>query len=152
MPVNTVLLSDFTDPRFRAAFQSYFSELGVCVKDWDGLFQEMNDEGNNCAYLLLADGGRAIGFLQFQLTNFSNWFFEESFGFIREFWVSPFHRRQGYGGMLLHLAETYFAERGAFRSILTADDAVSFYLANGYEKAPGIQAKNKMDVFVKSLN
>ena len=75
MAVHTILLSDFTDPRFRAAFQTYFTELGISVRDWDGLFQEMNDDGNNLAYLLLDDAGEALGFLQFQLTGFSNWFF-----------------------------------------------------------------------------
>lgn len=151
MAFNTILLSDFTDPRFRAAFQAYFAELGIPVKDWDGLFQEMNSEGNNHAYLLLDDGGGTLGFLEFQLTGFSNWFFEEPFGFIREFWIDPAHRRQGHGRMLLHLAENYFVEHGAYRAVLTADDAVAFYLANGYQKAPGIRAKNKMEVLVKNL-
>ena len=54
--------------------------------------------------------------------------------------------------MLLHLAEAYFVEHGAFRSVLTSDAAsVEFYLANGYENAPGIQAKNKMGAQVKIL-
>ncbi len=151
MAVNTILLSDFTDPRFRAAFQAYFAELDISVRDWEGLFREMNEEGNNFAWLLLDDSGGTRGFLQFQMTGFSNWFFEESFGFIREFWIAPAHRRQGYGRFLLHLAETYFVEHGAYRAVLTADDAVDFYLANGYESASGVKAKNKMDVLTKNL-
>ena len=31
-----VLISDFSDPLFQTAFQTYFSELGITVKDWDG--------------------------------------------------------------------------------------------------------------------
>ena len=31
------LISDFTDPLFQRAFQQYFGELGIAVKDWDGL-------------------------------------------------------------------------------------------------------------------
>lgn len=151
MSVNTILLSKFADPRFRSAFQTYFHELGVAVKDWDGLFREMDEEKANLAYLALNGNGDAVGFLQFQLTAFSNWFFEEPFGFIREFWVAPAYRRKGHGRALLRMAEAYFAERGAYRSILTADDAVGFYLANGYEKAPGIRAKNDMEVLVKVL-
>lgn len=152
MAVNTILLSDFADPRFCAAFQAYFAELGIPVKDWEGLFREMNGEGNNLAYLLLDDRGGAMGFLQFQMTSFSNWFFDEPFGFIREFWIGPAHRRQGYGKALLRLAETYFMEHGAYRAVLTADDAVAFYLANGYESASGIKAKNKMEVLTKTLS
>lgn len=152
MSVRTILLSTFADPRFRAAFQVYFAELGIAVEDWDGLFREMDKEKVNLAYLALNGDGDAAGFLQFQLTAFSNWFFEEPFGFIREFWVAPAYRGQGHGRALLRMAEEYFAEHGACRSILTADpNAVNFYLARGYEKAPGIRAKNKMEVLVKML-
>lgn len=151
MSVHTILISTFADPRFRAAFQTYFTELGIAVKDWDGLFREMDEGKINCAYLMLDEGGSVVGFLQFQLAAFSNWFFEESVGFIREFWVAPAYRRQGHGRALLRMAEEYFAEHGAYRSILTADDAVGFYLANGYGKAPGVRAKNNMEVLVKML-
>lgn len=151
MTVNTILLSDFTDPRFRAAFQAYFAEMEVSISDWDGLFQEMNAEGNNKAYLLLDEDSRVLGFLLFQMTGFSNWFFEEPFGFIREFWTEPAHRRQGLGKTLLYLTEAYFMEHGAYRSLLTADNAMDFYLNNGYQRAPGIQAKNKIEVLVKDL-
>lgn len=152
MSVNTILISTFDDPRFRAAFQAYFAELGIAVKDWDGLFREMDEEKADLAYLALNGDGDAVGFLQFQLTAFSNWFFEEPFGFIREFWVAPAYRRQGHGTTLLDLTEAYFVERGARRALLTADpDAVDFYLARGYEKAPGIRAKNDMEVLVKTL-
>lgn len=151
MAVNMILLSDFTAPCFRTAFQAYFAELDISVKDWDGLFREMSEEGNNLAFLLLEEG-RTLGFLQFQMTSFSNWFFEEPIGFIREFWVDPTYRRQGHGKFLLHSAETYFLEHGVYCSVLTADDAASFYLANGYKKAWGIKPKNKMDVFIRVLH
>lgn len=151
MSVNTILLSEFTDLRFRAAFQTYFAELGIAVKDWDGLFREMDEDKANRAYLTLNENGDAVGFLQFQLTAFSHWFFEEPFGFIREFWVAPGYRRQGHGRALLRMTEDYFAAHGAYRSILTADDAVGFYLANGYERTPGVWAKNNMEVLVKTL-
>ncbi len=152
MAANTILLSDFTDPRFRAAFQTYFAELDISVRDWDGLFREMNEEVNNSAWLLLDDSGGTMGFLQFQMTGFSNWFFEEPFGFIREFWIAPAYRRQGHGKALLRLTEDYLVEHGVYRAVLTADDAVAFYLANGYEIAPGTKAKNKMDVLTKNLS
>ena len=151
MSVNTILLSDFTDLCFRAAFQTYFAELGIAVRDWDGLFREMDEKKTNRAYLTLNENGDAVGFLQFQLTAFSNWFFEEPFGFIREFWVAPAYRRQGHGRALLRMTEDYFAAHGAYRSILTADDAVGFYLVNGYERTPEVRAKNNMEVLVKTL-
>lgn len=152
MAVDATLISDFLDPRFCGAFQAYFAELDISVKNWDGLFKEMNEEGNNHAYLLLDGDGETVGFIQFQMTSFSNWFLEEPFGFIREFWIDPAYRRQGHGRALLRLAENYFMERGAYRAVLTADDAVAFYLANGYVSAPGIKAMNKMEVLTKNLS
>lgn len=151
MTTNIVLLSDFTDPRFRTAFQTYFRELDISVEDWAALFREMDEEGTNLAYLLQDAEENLLGFLLFQMTSFSNWFFEEPAGFLREFWIDPALRRHGYGRALLHSAEAYFTEHGAYRSILTSDSAAAFYLANGYHKAPGIQAKNKMEVLVKII-
>ena len=151
MAASTTLLSDFTDPRFRGAFQDYFAELKITVRDWNGLFREMDAGGTNRAWLLPDEAGEVCGFLLFQVTGFSHWFFQEPFGFIREFWVHPAHRRQGYGRELLRLTEDYFAAHDAYRSILTADTAVEFYLANGYRRAPGIRAKNKMEVLSKVL-
>lgn len=151
MKTETILLSTFTDLRFRAAFQTYFAELDISVKDWEGLFGEMDEEGNNLALLRLGEDGEAAGFLQFQMTAFTNWFFEEPLGFIREFWVSPAYRRRGLGSELLEAAESYFVSQGTRRAILTADNAVGFYLARGYQRAPGIRAKNQMDVLIKAL-
>ncbi len=154
MNIDTVFISDFSVGRFRAAFQAYFVELGLHISDWDGLFREMNEDknGKNFAFLMVDGHDNAVGFLQFQMNVFSNWFFRESFGFIRELWVHPSCRGQGLGTKLLHEAEKYFANNGAYKVVLTTDDAEAFYLANGYEKAPGIKAKNKMEVLVKNIS
>ncbi|MBO4676125.1 MAG: GNAT family N-acetyltransferase [Oscillospiraceae bacterium] len=146
-----VLISDFSDPLFQAAFQTYFSELGITVKDWDGLFREMNDEGDNQAFVRTATDGSVIGFIQFKPTKFTSWFFEETCGFIREFWISKANRNAGHGSALLRLAESCFKEHGMHTSILTTDTAGSFYLKHGYRKAPGCKAKNEDEVFVKLL-
>ena len=86
---------------FQAAFRQYFAEIGISVRDWEGLFREMNQEGNNAAFLRTTEEGEVIGFLQFQPIAFTSWFFEETCGFIREFWVAPAFRRRGYGSLLL---------------------------------------------------
>ena len=148
------LITDFTDPVFQAAFQQYFAELGINVKDWDGLFQEMNaGDGSekNAAYVRrLADGG-VIGFIQFVPIRFTSWFFEETLGFIREFWVAEAFRSRGHGAQLLALAESQFLERGICTAILTTDTAQRFYERHGYVRASGCRAKNKDEVFVKRL-
>ena len=145
------LISDFTDPLFQAAFRAYFTELDIMVEDWEGLFREMNDDGGNRAVVRTDKNGQIVGFLQFKPTLFTSWFFEETCGFIREFWVAKVHRNAGHGAALLRLAEDYFKKHGMFTSILTTDTAERFYIKHGYKKAPGCQAKNKDEVYIKHL-
>lgn len=151
MSMRDVLIRDFTDPRFAQAFQLYFHELGAQIKDWDGLFREMN-QGDNRAYVRLTGEGETVGFLQFTPIAFSSWFFEEKAGFIREFWVAPGFRGQGHGRALLALAEEWFREEGVSRVLLTSDTAPEFYLKMGYRPAAGCAAKNHDPVFVRDLN
>lgn len=150
-----ILISDFTDPVFQGAFQQYFAEMGINVKDWDGLFREMN-EGNegekNAACVRMAADGGVIGFIQFIPIRFTSWFFEETCGFIREFWVAEEFRSRGHGSELIALAERHFLEHGICTSILTTNTAERFYERHGYVKAPGCRAKNHDDVFAKRLN
>ena len=148
------LITDFTDPVFQAAFRQYFAELDINVKDWDGLCQEMNAEvegQKNAAYVRTAADGSVIGFLQFVPIRFTSWFFEETLGFIREFWVAEAFRGRGHGAELLALAEKHFLERGICTAILTTDTAERFYERRGYVRANGCRAKNKDEVFVKRL-
>lgn len=148
------LITDFLDPRFQRAFQRYFAELGIQVRDWDGLFREMN-EGNeqekNAAYVRQGPEGGVIGFIQFVPIRFTSWFFEGTCGFIREFWVAEEYRGRGHGSALLAKAETWFVGRELHAAILTTDTAEAFYQRHGYAKASGCVAKNGDDVFLKSL-
>lgn len=145
------LISDFLDPVFQNAFKQYFLELNINIKDWDGLFKEMNDEGGNLALVRLDENKEVIGFIQFKPIVFTSWFFEETYGFIREFWVAKKYRNKRHGSELLEIAEQYLYEQGMFSSILTTDTAEQFYLRHGYVKLSGCKAKNKDDVYVKRL-
>ena len=145
-----LFLSDFSDARFQEAFQAYFQELGIRVRDWDALFREMTEDENG-AFLRIAEDGAVIGFIQFKPIALTNWFFEEKVGFIREFWIGEAHRKQGHGSALLALAEAYFAQQKIHRVILTTDSAPTFYEARGYRKDPCYQAKNQDDVYRKDL-
>ncbi len=145
------LISDFSDPRFQSAFRLYFDELGVRIKDWDGLWREMNGQEGNRAYLRVTDQGDTVGFLQFCPMVFHSWFFEAKAGFIREFWVAPAFRGQGHGAALLSLAEDCFRTQGLPCSILTSDTAPDFYRKHGYRAATGISARNHDPVFFKPL-
>lgn len=150
-----LMISDFSGPVFQTAFKAYFAEIGIHVKGWDGLFREMN-EGNegekNAAYVRLTAEGGVIGFIMFVPIRFTSWFFEETCGFVREFWVAEEFRGRGHGSALLALTEQYFLENGIYTSVLTTDTAQRFYERHGYAKAPGCRAKNEDDVFIKRLN
>lgn len=151
MSICDLLISDFYDPRFQCAFRLYLDELDVRLKNWEGLFREMNESGENRAYLRVTGTGETVGFLQFIPITFSSWFFEEKAGFIREFWVAPRFRGQGHGSALLELTENWCRGNGLCKTILTSDTTPDIYLKKGYRPATGCTAKNKMPVFVKEL-
>ena len=113
------LISDFSDSLFQAVFKQYFSELGLHIRDWDGLFREMNADGGNLAFVMTSDSGNVIGFIQFKLLKFTC-------GFIREFWVADEYRKQAHGSALLALAEEHFLKNGIYTSILTTDTISGF--------------------------
>lgn len=151
MQTKDILISDFTDPKFKDAFKIYFDELGILLKDWEELFKEMNEGGKNRAWLRLDEANNAIGFIQFIPIVFNSWFFEEKRGFIREFWIRKEFRGKGHGTALLFLAEQHFLEQGIRSFILTTDTAPEFYRTHGYEKDDTITAKNQDEVFVKRI-
>ncbi len=70
-----ILVKDFTDPLFCDAFTQYFKELEIHVDDWNTLFAQMNDDGDNIAYVLKKED-KIIGFIQFKEEMLSNWFFK----------------------------------------------------------------------------
>ena len=146
-----IITSDFSNPLLQTAFKQYFSDIGCSIPDWDGLFQEMDDDGNTAYVRTTADGNEIIGFIQFKPITFANWFFEETCGFIREFWIAKKYRSQAHGAALIHLAEKYFIDHGIYTSILTTDTAPRFYEKQRYSKAPGCIAKNQDDVYIKHL-
>ncbi len=146
-----VLIEDFESPLFEEAFRRYFEEMGLHIRDWAALFREMNQSGDCKAFLRLNERGETIGFIQFSLMPFKSSFFEETCGFIREFWVDPLWRRQGQGASLLARAEAYFAQMGVETIYLTSDEAGAFYEKHGYEQRRACMAKNGDPVYVKRL-
>ncbi len=149
--METKLIEDFIDPGFRESFRLYFRELGIHVKDWEGLFREMDSDGRgNRAYLRM-DGGRTVGFLQFCVMECAGWFLTKELGFVREFWIAPEYRGQGHGSELLGLAEGYFAQRGVTTVALTTNTAPEFYVKQGYRHDPGFRAQNTDSVYIKHL-
>lgn len=147
----TDLITDFSHPQFQEAFKQYFKELEIEFEDYDNLFKEMTEEGNE-AFVAAASPSEIIGFIQFKTDKLSNWFFEENIGFIREFWICPKFREKGFGAALLKQAETHFLKQGLRKVVLTSDTAPLFYLKHGYHKDLSYNPINKDEVFVKLLD
>ena len=150
MEIKDVLIDDFSNPDFKIMFKHYFAELGIKVTEWDKLFNLMNEEKRNFAYIRY-QSDIPIGFIQFTVIKFSSGFFESEMGFIREFWVDNAYREKGNGSELLRLTEDYFIGNGVYKSILTTNTAERFYIRHGYTKDDCITAKNNIAVFVKIL-
>jgi len=145
------LLTEHRSGAFRRAFQLYFSELGISVSDWDGLWREMDASGENITFLRQGADGEVIAFLMAVPMEFSSWFFTQRRGFLREFWVRKECRGRGHGAALLSRAEEHFRRQGVREMILTTDTAEGFYLRHGYEKAPDCRARNGDKVYIKKL-
>lgn len=152
MKTKDLLISDFSEPLFQIMFKKYFTEIGINVKDWDGLWTEMNTQnGGNTAYIRLCEN-EPIGFIQFTPIILEGWFFKEKLGFIREFWVDEKFRKHGHGTELLSLAEKYFSDNGIHRIVLTAEkNEQHFYLKREYRICEDMEAKNGMAVSVKDI-
>lgn len=147
-----VLITNFLDSLFQEAFKKYFTELNVNLEDWDALFKEMNEEEGNMSVVRMNDNKEIIGFILFQPIKFSSWFFEETYGFIREFWVAEEYRNNKHGSELLKTAEKFLCNQGIYSFILTTDTSEQFYIKHGYEKVKGCIAKNYDDVYIKRIN
>ena len=153
MMYTDTLMTDMTDAALQKAFRAYFTELGVKVTNWAGLFVEIS-ASPDCLFVRRNEKGEVIGFLLFavlEATTAGRGFYSTRLGCIEEFWVAPEKRRQGHGAALLRLTEKHFVPLGCAYAILTTDTAPSFYETQGYKLQRGITAKNRADVYLKAL-
>ena len=146
-----LLINEFNNRFFQQVFKEYLKELDMEVHDWDTLFVSMNSQGGNLAYLLF-NNGECLGFIQFRIEQTEHWFITEKFGFIREFWIRPDDRNNGFGKTLLKKAEEYFVEQGICKTLLTTDTAAAFYVKNGYKEVKSYKALNDDSVYSKNLD
>lgn len=152
MITNNILITDFSNKVFQEMFKKYFSEIKIEVKDWDGLWAEMNSQNDGNTAFIRTCNNEPAGFIQFTTITLENWFFKERSGFLREIWVDEKFRKQGNGTELLRLAEKYFKDNGISRIFLTTEeDNIGFYLNRGYQIHENIQAKNQLTVMVRNI-
>ena len=148
--METIFISDFKNEKFISAFKTALEEFSIDLSKLGTYIEEFNAAGNIFAYVLVSEKGESIGMIQFQKTELSNQYITEEYGLIREFWIAPECRNNGFGTILLNKAESFFAKHGVTHILLSAlPDAESFYCKNGYTESSDITAFNKLKVFEK---
>lgn len=143
-------IENFSYEPFQKAFKAYFNEFDEEVDDWEDLFEMMNEQGGNYAYLLM-ENDECIGFIEARNEEMTHWFLNQKFGFIREFWIKPSHRKQKLGHLLISTLEDSFKKDGLKKVYLTAAESLEFYLDRGYQIESSITAKNDNEVLSKTL-
>ena len=99
---------------------------------------------------LLFLNGRAEGFINYQVdTPQSDWCEKETWGFIRELYISPALRKKGYGQKLAEHAESKLWALSVPNIYLTTDDAIEFWLKLGYHDTAEICPQNNGSILTK---
>ena len=146
-----VFVHDFNDKRFVSAFKSALNEFSVDVDDFESLIGDFNSAGDIFAYLI-CNSEDVLGMIQFQRIELSNHHLTEKLGMIREFWITPKCRKQGYGTELLKAAENYFVQNRISKVVLfSRTEAEVFYQKQGYSKNINMTAFNGLAVYEKSI-
>ena len=128
-----IFVESFESEPFMTAFKTYFCEISESERNWPMLFRQMNAEKDVTKAIMRFDGNTVVGFIMFCPIRLSCPFFTEEYGYIRELWVTPAHRRAGNGEQLMELAEQYFSDLGMSQIMLKAEpQAEGFYRKLGY--------------------
>ena len=150
-------LRDYSDLEFQACFRAYFAEIGITLRENTDVFRKMqrfaDEQDMRC--LALTENGKVFGFLQFQEETMTHpmGFFTERLGFLREFWIAPDRRGQGWGTRLLGAVEEALRTAGVRKLILTYEpSALGFYRKHGFQPDPSYTAANQQDVVTKLLD
>ena len=146
-------LNERTQAEFEKLFTDYYSELD-CEDDCAHLLKEYVLPDLLAGLLkidVLQEGEKLAGFVIYQIDDIENdWNFREGWGDIRELYVLPPLRRQGYGRFLLYTAEMKLREAGASKSYcLPTGDSEPFFKACGYAKTDEYNEELKSPVFIK---
>ena len=131
-----IFAENFESEPFMTAFKTYFCEISESERNWPMLFRQMNAEKDVTKAIMRFDGNTVVGFIMFCPIRLSCPFFTEEYGYIRELWVAPAHRRAGNGEQLMELAEQYFSDLGISQIMLKAEpQAEGFYRKLGYAES-----------------
>ena len=155
--LNLLWVTDTKTPIFSNLFREYFQELGINLKGDTKVWEEMNNDMNKYdikTFVLLEDD-EVIGFSMFQVDTKENpWCMYEGAGDIREFYVKPAYRNNGYGTSMFELVKDYFIKLGIEEIYITTslDDGELFWIRQGFQDTGIINSKNKLKEFVYYMN
>lgn len=146
--------------KFKELFYDYFVEIGqnltkeiVDTKIVDECI--LQEYEKSIIYIDVIKEMDIVGFIIYQIDNEkSDWNKRPGFGFIREFYIEPKHRRQGYGNQLLKNAELCLKRLGIEYVYLTSDEkeyVKDFYLHNGYVDEAVRDNISKLSYFIKKI-
>ena len=147
-------LKDTDKQAFQKLFKQYYAELD-CADDTDHLVDEYIIPDLLAGLLhidLLSDNENIEGFVIYQIDDIVNeWNLKEGWGNIREIYISPSHRRNKLGKLLLFTAEMKLREAGAQKAYcLPYGGALPFFKACGYEDTQEYCEDLDCNIFVKN--
>ena len=132
-------LCDKTHSAVEKLFTEYYTELD-CGENIPHLLEEYilpDIKSGLVRAELLTDNDTPAGFILYQTDDVGNeWNLREGWGDVREIFVIPSLRRNGYGRFLLYTAEMKLRESGTHKAYcLPVDGTESFFTACGYQKS-----------------
>ena len=139
----------------RKLFCDYYTEL-ACEESPLALFDDylLPDLKEGLFEVAVCDLDGAIGFVIFQIDDILNdWNFKEGCGDVRELYVAPPFRRQGFGAALLTYAENRLADMGA-KEIYTlpVEECEAYFLKRGYADSGEYCGEADNKVFTKIID
>ena len=139
-------------PGDRTAWMAMRHALWADEKESDHLAQieALLQDPKQSAYLAITEDGQALGFAEVSLRAFANGCREQPVPFLEGIWVSPAHRRQGIGRLLLNRLTADFRSQG-FHEICSDADLENNCSHRAHE-GWGFQETERVVYFRRKLN
>lgn len=114
-----------------------------------------NSSLNNFDYFIVMESGKEfIGFASISITSTNVVDISYPYGEVKDFYISPKHRRKGYGRILNHHIEKIFDKNGTNTVLLSPDpvSGIDFWKAMGYCNTGIHQGWGRHFVYIKHIN
>ena len=144
-----VYINNALNESFIELFKLYFAEFGFSISDQAFIHMDKDIKKFDIQVILLYLKQEPIGFAMFQIDTIDNpWCMNEGQGDLREFFILPIYRKQGYGKMLFEAIKTYFISKQIYHIYLTSDDNGQFWEKLGFVYTGKIIVDNNSKEYV----